>query len=70
MKIMDAFKQIHNAGVTHGDVAERNVLIDGSGRISVIDFEDALELECDRALAIPGLGDLGPDKDEFDCDEL
>lgn len=67
---MDAFNQIHKAGVIHGDVAERNVLVDKEGRVSVIDFEEALKLECDRARPIPGLGDFGPDKDDFNCDEL
>lgn len=67
---MNAFVQIHKAGVYHGDVAERNVLISEEGRVSVIDFEDALELECERRLPIPYLGDLGPNDKEFGCPEL
>lgn len=67
---MNAFKKIHNAGVFHGDVAERNVLVNEEGRVSVIDFEEGLELECERTVAVPGLGDLAPREAELRCPEL
>lgn len=67
---MDAFDQIHQAGVEHDDVAERNVLVNAQGRVSVIDFERAFPARCWRRRPIPGLGDLGPDKSRFLCDEL
>ena len=41
------FVEIHNAGVCHMDVSERNVL-GCNGIPLVIDFEDATEEECER----------------------
>lgn len=67
---MDAFDQIHQAGVQHGDVAERNVLVDEQGRVSVIDFENAFPTKCRRRVPIPGLGDLGLERWQLLCDEL
>lgn len=67
---MDAFDQIHQAGVKHDDVAERNVLVNEAGRVSVIDFEEAFRMPCGRCLPIPGLNDLGPDRRKFGCSEL
>lgn len=67
---MDAFDQIHQAGVEHDDVAERNVLVNEQGRVSVIDFEEAFPVRCSRRVPIPGLGDLGPLKHKLLCDEL
>ena len=36
--ILDAYAGIHEQGVLHGDVHPRNVLVDPSGRVTVIDF--------------------------------
>lgn len=67
---MSAFDQIHQAGVEHDDVAERNVLVNEQGRVSVIDFEHAFPTRCWRRVPIPALGDLGPDRNRLLCDEL
>lgn len=67
---MDAFVQIHDAGVKHCDVAERNVLVDDDGRVSIIDFEDAEEMECERIYSVPAAGDIGPNEEVFGCEEL
>lgn len=67
---MDAFVQIHDAGVKHRDVAERNVLVTDDGRVFIIDFEDAFKMRCRRTYSIPAVGDIGPNKKVFGCDEL
>lgn len=67
---MDAFDQIHRAGVEHDDIAERNILVNEQGRVSVIDFEEAFEMECMRCRPIPELGDLCPNVAKFGCQEL
>lgn len=67
---MNAFAQIHKNGVCHDDVAEDNVLLNEDGRVVVIDFEEAVKVRCHRTEAIPGLGDLGPHKDKFRCNEI
>ena len=36
--IVEAYARIHEQGVLHGDVHPRNVLVDSSGRVTVIDF--------------------------------
>ena len=36
--ILEAYAGIHEQGVLHGDVHPRNVLVDPSGRVTVIDF--------------------------------
>lgn len=70
LKIMDAFVQIHDAGVKHCDVAERNVLVNDNGRVSVIDFEDAIKMRCQRTYRVPAAGDIGPNPKVFGCEEL
>lgn len=67
---MDAFDQIHQAGVEHDEFVEGDILVDERGRVSVIDFEEAFEMKCKRRRPIPGLGDLCPDEARFGCREL
>lgn len=67
---MAAFNKIHKAGVCHDDVTEDNVLLSEDGRVVVIDFEEAVQVKCHRSLAIPRLGEIQPDANEFRCDEL
>lgn len=67
---MYAFTQIHEACVEHNDIVERNVLLNDKGHVSVIDFAGASGKVCNRHLLIPPLGALGPDENEFGCEEL
>jgi eukaryotic-like serine/threonine-protein kinase len=36
--IVDAYARLHSAGVVHGDVHPRNVLVAGDGTVTIIDF--------------------------------
>lgn len=38
LALLDAYAALHGHGVIHADVHPRNVLVDGSGRITLIDF--------------------------------
>lgn len=67
---MYAFNQIHECGVEHNDVAERHVLVNDQGRVSVMGFAMAKAIDCQRHLLIPPVGGLGPDETEFGCEEL
>jgi tRNA A-37 threonylcarbamoyl transferase component Bud32 len=33
--------QIHSSGVTHGDIACRNIMVDGANKIRIIDFDSS-----------------------------
>lgn len=70
LKILDAFVQIHDAGVKHRDVTEENVLINDEGRVSIIDFEGATKMRCRRIYSVPAPGDIGPNKKVWGCQEL
>ncbi|KAI0066619.1 hypothetical protein BV25DRAFT_1912671 [Artomyces pyxidatus] len=66
--LIEAFRDIHRAGVAHCDVAERNILVK-NGRPVVIDFGEAEEEECQCTMdMVPG--DYRPHEADFDCDEL
>lgn len=70
LKVMDAFDQIHQVGVQHDDIAERNVLVNEEGRVFIIDFEHSFPSKCKRRVPIPGLGDLGIERSKLLCNEL
>jgi hypothetical protein len=53
----------------HGDVAERNVLIQGED-IRIIDFDDAEEHECGCNIDMVVPGRAPPPRETFGCDEL
>ncbi|KAI0066618.1 hypothetical protein BV25DRAFT_1912670 [Artomyces pyxidatus] len=66
--LIEAFREIHRAGVIHCDVAERNVLVK-NGRPVVIDFGEAVEQECKCKMdMVPG--DYRPHEAVFNCNEL
>lgn len=69
-KILDAYVQIHDAGVMHRDVAERNVLVNDKGQVSIIDFETAVKMRCRRTYSVPAPGDIGPNRKVWGCQEL
>ncbi|THH16001.1 hypothetical protein EW146_g4580 [Bondarzewia mesenterica] len=66
--LIDVFLEIHLAGVSHNDVAERNVL-DWNGKPIVIDFEESSDEECGLKMPIEE-GALKPEAAEFNCTEL
>ena len=68
VRVISAFVEIHNAGVAHNDVSERNVL-DRDGIPLVIDFEDATEEECERKMDV-GVNNIRPHPQKFGCREL
>ncbi len=37
-KVLDAYSQLHEAGIIHGDIHPRNVLVDRRGEVRLIDF--------------------------------
>lgn len=70
LKILDAYVQIHDAGVKHRSVGERNVVINDEGRVSIIDFEKATKVRCKRTYSLPAPGDIGPNEKVWGCQEL
>lgn len=59
---------IHLLGFTHGDLAERNVLIH-DGRPVIIDLEEMKPHICERSMRIlPGA--IAPTEVEFGCREM
>ena len=52
--IASAFADLHQAGVLHGDVHPRNVLVDGRGAVRVIDFGLAQSVEKTRSSGVRG----------------
>ena len=53
--ILDAYDRLHHAGVIHGDVHPHNVLVDDSGKATVIDYElSRLEGEPETTQAVRG----------------
>jgi serine/threonine protein kinase len=53
--LADAVAEVHRAGVVHGDLQPRNVLVEASGRVRLIDFGSAVDRE-DRSPARPRRG--------------
>ncbi len=41
-KILRDLTSLHNAGIIHGDIHERNIMLDGNGDIFLIDFGNAV----------------------------
>ncbi|TFY58152.1 hypothetical protein EVG20_g8260, partial [Dentipellis fragilis] len=66
--VLKAFLAIHDAGVRHYDVTERNIL-DHEGQSKIIDFEESEDHICERAKPIVP-GKWGPLRHEFKCDEV
>jgi len=52
IKIYEAFRRIHDAGIFHGDAEPRNVLRTSDDNAIVIDFETAGKHRCRRALEV------------------
>jgi serine/threonine-protein kinase len=46
--IASAYAQLHDRGVLHGDVHERNILVDSLGRVRLLDFGLARLMTADR----------------------
>lgn len=47
--IIDMYESLHEAGIVHGDVHARHILQDANGRLRVIDFEGAREIDMETA---------------------
>jgi hypothetical protein len=43
--IVEIYNRLHVAGILHGDVHARHVLRDAKGRLRIVDFEGALEVD-------------------------
>ncbi len=41
-KLLGDLAKLHNAGIIHGDIHERNIMLDASGKIYLIDFGNAV----------------------------
>ncbi|KAA1469175.1 hypothetical protein DENSPDRAFT_815960 [Dentipellis sp. KUC8613] len=71
-KIMNAVVKLHDAGITHGNLEEDNVLEDEHGRISIIDFDiewAKVGHQCHRTRN-PVVGELACYPQSFYCDEI
>ena len=68
LDLVDGMTQIHEAGISHNDFGEHNVL-DHSGVPIIIDFEDAIEEVCQCKMEIIENA-LSPHPADFDCKEL
>jgi serine/threonine-protein kinase len=57
-RIVAAYAELHRCGVLHGDIHERNLLVDASGRVTIIDFglSRALDGGDDRKAQRGGVG--------------
>ncbi|TFY63646.1 hypothetical protein EVG20_g6225 [Dentipellis fragilis] len=70
LKIIDCMVDIHKAGVRHGGLWERKVLITpGGDAVRIIDFGLASVHQCRRRLKM-GINHYVPLKGDFGCDEL
>ncbi|KAI0061430.1 hypothetical protein BV25DRAFT_756902 [Artomyces pyxidatus] len=67
-QLIEAFREIHRAGVEQRDLAERNILVK-DGHPIVIDFGEAVEVECQCKMDIVQ-GAVAPREAVFNCDEL
>ncbi|KAJ7655093.1 hypothetical protein DFH06DRAFT_490379 [Mycena polygramma] len=51
-RCVEAFKKLHAAGVLHGDVELRHMLIGGDARVTIIDFQESRALEPNAAVQL------------------
>ncbi|KAA1473241.1 hypothetical protein DENSPDRAFT_762586, partial [Dentipellis sp. KUC8613] len=66
--LLHAVTHLHDAGVTHGDLWEENIL-DYQGLPMIIDLETAAEHKCERQLDMVE-GAPAPSSHDFKCNEL
>lgn len=48
-QLADGLSHLHQAGIFHRDLSPRNILVDGTGRIVILDFGMALQADYDLA---------------------
>lgn len=60
-RVLDAVKSIHQFGFLHRDISDRNILVDKSGRVRLIDLAEASPLgeEHSRLISVPAAGTPG-----------
>jgi hypothetical protein len=68
IRILQRLGEIHRQGLSHGDFAERNVLV-LDGDIRIIDFDQTEQHDCDCDMNFRP-GEKSPDAEEFGCDQL
>ncbi|KAJ6509257.1 hypothetical protein C8R47DRAFT_14745 [Mycena vitilis] len=51
-RCVEAFAKVHAAGVLHGDVELRHMLIGGDARVTIIDFQESRALEPNAAVQL------------------
>jgi len=44
-------EEIHHAGILHGDIRRQNLLINDSGEVAIIDFDQSMESPSTEAMA-------------------
>jgi tRNA A-37 threonylcarbamoyl transferase component Bud32 len=44
-------EEIHQAGILHGDIRRQNLLINDSGEVAIIDFDQSMESPSTEAMA-------------------
>lgn len=75
LKVRQAYKQIHHAGLLHNNFTEPHVLFREANDENqhrgpfIIDFELATPHECPKCPKL-FIGGLAPSPADFDCDEM
>lgn len=66
--IINLVDRLHQHGLSHGDLSERNILV-RDGCPTLVDLEKVQPHNCDRKMLVRA-GAIEPEVDEFGCEEL
>lgn len=69
LDVAEHILELREHGVQHGDLAERNIVVNQEGRPFIIEFEHATAHTCKRTMNVDE-GVVCPDKLDFGCCEI